>query len=80
MRYAVVRVGGVWRGKDVLVPVRWLGPVGYGARVIYVDLNRRAIIHAPDFDLAALPNADYEGRLLGWYEQPSRRVWSAVRH
>jgi hypothetical protein len=75
-RYAVVRTAGVGRGKDVLVPVRWLGPVSYGGRIVYADLRRDAVIQAPDFEPTALPDADYEMRLLGWYDHPSRRLRS----
>ncbi len=59
--------------KDVLVPVRWLGPVSYGSRIVHADLNRDAVIHAPDFVPATLPDADYEMRVLSWYDHPSRR-------
>jgi hypothetical protein len=79
-RYAVVRVTGGWTGKDVLVPVQWLGPISYGARVVYADLNRRTVIHAPDFDAVAVMDADYERRLLGWYEQPTRRAEAVSWH
>ena len=72
-RYAVVRTAGIGRSKDVLVPVRWLGPVSYGARIVHADLRRDAVIQAPDFVPAALPDTDYEMRLLGWYDHPSRR-------
>jgi hypothetical protein len=68
----------VGRSKDVLVPVRWLGPVSYGGRTVYADLRRAAVIQAPDFDTTALADADYEVRLLGWYDHPSRRPRSVA--
>lgn len=77
-QYAVVRPGSAWAGKDVLVPVRWLGPVSYSARVVHAGLDRGTVIHAPDFDAAVLPEADYETRLLGWYDHPDRRARTAV--
>ena len=77
-RYAVVRTTGVGRSKDVLVPVRWLGPVSHSGRTVYADLRRDAVIQAPDFDSTALPDADYELRLLGWYDHPSRRPRSVA--
>jgi hypothetical protein len=54
--------------KDVLVPVRWLGPVSYSARIVHADLRRDAVIQAPDFVPAALP-AGYRLR-----DAPSRMV------
>jgi hypothetical protein len=77
-RYALVRTVGVRTSKDVLVPVRWLGPVSYGARIVHADLKRDAIVQAPNFVPAALPDADYEMRLLGWYDHPSRRPRSVA--
>jgi hypothetical protein len=77
-RYALVRTAGARSSKDVLVPVRWLGPVSYSSRIVRLDLKRDAVIQAPDFVPAALPDADYEMRLLSWYDHPSRRPRSVA--
>ena len=66
------------RSKDVLVPVRWLGPVSHSGRTVYADLRRDAVIQAPDFDTTALPDADYEVRLLERHYHPSRRPRSVA--
>jgi hypothetical protein len=57
----------------VLVPVHWLGPIRWSARLIYADLPRDAIIHTPEYEPASLPDADYEIRLHGWYGHPTYR-------
>ena len=77
-RYVVVKTGSVRVSKDVLVPVSWLGPVSYSARIVHADLRRDAITQAPDFDPAALSDTDYEMRLLRWYDHPSRRPRSVA--
>ena len=71
--YVVARVGGGSSRKHVLVPVRWLGPISWGACVIYTDLPRDAIIHAPDYQPGRPPDAGYETRLRGWYDPVTRR-------
>jgi hypothetical protein len=71
--YAVVRIAGGLSRKHVLVPVLRLGPISWGARVIYTDLPRDAIIHAPNYQPGRPPDADSEARLRGWYGSPIRR-------
>ena len=77
--YAVVKTASARARRHVLVPVRWLGPVSWGARVIYVDLPTSTILHAPDYDSNAPLDADYEARLRGWYGHPARRASAAPR-
>lgn len=43
--------------------------ISWSARVIYADLPRNAIIGAPEYEPASLPDADYEFRLDGWYRR-----------
>jgi hypothetical protein len=63
----VVKIAGGLSRKHVLVPVSRLGPVSWSARVIYTDLPRDAIVHAPTYEPGSPPDADYEARLRGWY-------------
>jgi len=70
-RYAVVKTGVGLARRDVLVPVHELGPVSWSARCVYADLPRRAIIHAPEYSRASLPDADYEIRLHRWFGDPT---------
>jgi hypothetical protein len=70
-RYAVVKTAGGRTRRHVLVPVHELGAISWSARAIYADLPRNAVIHAPEYEPATLPNADYEIRLHGWYGRPT---------
>jgi hypothetical protein len=70
-RYALVKTAGGRIRRHVLVPVRGLGLISWSARVIYSDLPRSAIIHAPEYEPASLFDADYESRLHGWYADPT---------
>ena len=70
-RYAVVKTAGGRTRRHVLVPVHGLGLISWSARVIYADLPRKAIIRAPEYEPASLPDADYEFRLDGWYRRSS---------
>jgi hypothetical protein len=65
--YAVVKTSGGRTRRHVLTPVDSLGPVSWSARVVYADLPRDAIIHAPEYEWGRPPNPDYEARLHGWY-------------
>ena len=70
IRYAVVKPACGRTRRHVLVPVHELGAISWSARAIYADLPRSAIIHAPEYEPAGQPNADYETRLHGWYGHP----------
>ena len=70
-RYAVVKTACGRSRRHVLVPVHELGAISWSARVIYAELPRDAISHAPEYEPARLPDTDYEMRLHGWYGHPT---------
>jgi hypothetical protein len=52
--YAAITTTGAWTHKHVLVPVDYLGPISWSARIIHADLARKALVQAPDYDPARL--------------------------
>lgn len=68
--YVVVRVALGSSKRHVLLPVEWLGPISWTARVVYAGLAKDVITHAPDYHLGCLPDRDYEARLAAWYREP----------
>jgi len=69
--YVVVRVAFGSTRRHVLLPVEWLGPISWTARVVYVGLAKDVITHAPDYRPGWLPDRDYEARLAAWYREPA---------
>ena len=77
--YAVIKTIGAWTRKHVLIPVEFLGPISWSARIIHADLPCSAIVHAPDYESTRLSDSGYEMRLRGWYGRPACRCDAAGR-
>lgn len=67
IRYMVVDTVNWWPGKKVVVAPQWIGRVSWELSKVYVDLTRESIKKAPEYNLMAIINRDYEHRLYEHY-------------
>ncbi len=71
LRYAVVDTK-TWRpGKKVLVSPRWIKRVSWEEQELFVDLDRKQIEGAPEFDPSEPVNRSYEIQLYDYYGRPA---------
>jgi sporulation protein YlmC with PRC-barrel domain len=67
IRYLAVDTVNWWPGKKVLLPPEWLGEVSWIGRSVSVDLLRRTIQNAPEWDPSRPLGRRYEQRLHDYY-------------
>lgn len=67
IRYLVVDTGNWWPGKKVLVSPQWIRTVQWSDACVKVDLDRRAIEEAPEYEPHVPISRDYEVALWSHY-------------
>ena len=77
IRYMVVDTVN-WRpGKKVVVAPQWIKDVSWMESRVYVNLSRKRIKNAPEYDPAAIVDREYEVKLYEHYGSP--KYWDADR-
>lgn len=73
LRYIVVDTGNWFSGKKVLIAMPWLSGVEWATQKAFVDLKKKVIEEAPEFNPAAPINRKEEVMLYDFYGRP--RYW-----
>jgi hypothetical protein len=71
IRYLVVDPHNILPGKKVLVAVPWIDKIDWSAAKVHVDLTRKQVKGAPEFEPGAPVNRRFEERLYDYYGRPS---------
>ena len=72
IRYIVVDTGNWLPGKKVIIAPEWIRGMNWAESKVFVDLRRKEIEGAPEYDPAATVESEYEERLYGHYNRPKR--------
>jgi sporulation protein YlmC with PRC-barrel domain len=75
IRYLIVKTGGWWRGRRVLVAPRWINDVSWSMATVSVNLTRVAIEGAPPYDSETQLDRQREQALHDHYDRPG--YWTA---
>ena len=70
LQYAVVNTGTFLTGKDALVHVSWMTDIDWKASAVRLDLTKKSVEGAPDFDPKEPVNREFEDRLFDYYGRP----------
>lgn len=71
LRYFVAETRSLLPGRKVLLAPQWITEVRWPDGRVVVDLTRRQIKEAPEFDATAPINRRYEERMYDFYGRPS---------
>lgn len=74
IRYLLVDTRNWWPGKKVLIPPSWASNISWQESKVFVDLDRRSIKEAPEYDSTQIVSRDYEEKLFRHYNR--RGYWS----
>ncbi|MDQ8184809.1 PRC-barrel domain-containing protein [Pelagicoccus sp. SDUM812002] len=70
IQYLVIDTRNWLPGRKCLIDIGWLESVDYEANEARVDLSRKQIEHAPEYDPQAPINRDFEKNLYDYYGRP----------
>lgn len=69
IRYLVCDSRNWWPGKHFLLAPQWIAWVSWSEARVYVDLDRKAIQRAPEYNPSVEVTRDYEERLFAHYNR-----------
>lgn len=78
IRYLEIDTRNWWPGKKVLVAPQWIERVSWEKSAVYVDLNRKTIEQAPEYDPLSPVSRDYETQLFNHYQREG--YWNQDLH
>ncbi|HBA84222.1 MAG TPA: hypothetical protein DCZ95_09040 [Verrucomicrobia bacterium] len=74
IQYLIIDTKNWLPGKKVILPPDWAHQVDWYEKSIYVDLTKKVIQSAPEYDPSTPINRDYEQRMYDYYGRP--RYWT----
>lgn len=73
VRYLVVDTRDWWPGKHVVIPPQWIKQVSWSEKTVRVDVTRKTVKSAPEYDAEIDFSRTYEESLYQHYERT--RYW-----
>jgi hypothetical protein len=70
IRYLVIHTANWWPGRKVLIAPKWIKSISWGQSKVFVNLQREAIQHAPEYSEDFLMTREYEIALHKHYHHP----------
>jgi hypothetical protein len=70
IRYMVVETRSILPGDKVIVALRWIQGIDWGAQRVHVDLEKKSIENAPAYHPDQPLTPEYENELYNYYGRP----------